>query len=307
MRKGRITGRLLIITLSVTFVVSLMTPHVSAFEQKKWFVPEHGDWYIYANWIIWWMWWDAKPCSWPWECLDFEVKPKITEFEYDGGTIYSNLPDWRENIAQPDEQNPNVNDISVLCTSPHKIQPASWYYIYIPIDPLEDFEGAEDIWIEVEYMPFYYWPWGRQYEYFRCDIRSSSPYSTDGVYEQLFDKVKPANNNHKAHGSVCVCTYTWIEFATITIEAYNADPYYARAAKATINGHTTTVISWLNPGQTLRDCVQIPKEWVIDCDYNDIYAWVTTYDQYDGGNSWVSLTLKVSNPSHEESHAGTWG
>lgn len=305
LKRKKITVVALAVTLLCASALSYLAPTASAFEQKKWFVPDHGMWAVNQDWIGWDMTWDTTPCSQSYEMLDFEIKTPINSFEYDDGTIYSNLPEWQPNISQPDEQDSQMNDISVECTRPDLIEPGELYYIRIPIDALGQFSGSI-VYVEVEHNTFYYIG-TRTYEQFNAHIRTSSPYGIEGRFEQVFDQSSPANIENHAYSYFYLDDMALgFDYSTLTLTAYNADPTWARTVDVTINGHTTTPITWINPGDTVSAYVTIPTSWVNVGGYNTINAWVTGYQQYDNGQSWVTLTLKTSTPEHSQSISGTW-
>jgi hypothetical protein len=76
----------------------------------------------------------------------------------------------------------------------------------------------------------------------------------------------------------------------VDMTAYNADATYARCADMYINGYWTRPITWLNARQTVTGTTKLPGYWFTH-QRNAIDAWVTSYDQYDYGNSWVAVTL----------------
>ena len=79
----------------------------------------------------------------------------------------------------------------------------------------------------------------------------------------------------------------------VEMTAYNADPQYARCGDININGYQKRVISWINPVAEATATTNVPGYW-FNHELNAINAWVTTYDEYDNQNSWI--TVKLTSP-----------
>jgi len=79
----------------------------------------------------------------------------------------------------------------------------------------------------------------------------------------------------------------------IDMTAYNADSSIPRCADVYVNGYEKRIITWLNPREIVTNVVRVPGYWFTH-ELNTVCAWVTTYDQYDFGNSWV--TVKLTSP-----------
>ena len=79
----------------------------------------------------------------------------------------------------------------------------------------------------------------------------------------------------------------------VEMTAYNADPDFARCGDININGYKERVISWINPCAVATVTTTVPGYW-FNHELNAINAWVTTIDDYDNGNSWI--TVKLTSP-----------
>jgi len=110
------------------------------------FVPDNGIVKIAPNFIYWAFSWNSKPNIGDlMRAIDFEIRAPSDTLFWDGGEIYSDLPDMTFDMELPDDDNPAFNDLSVKTgcdcpehhcypgAGPYKLVPNHIYYIHIPI------------------------------------------------------------------------------------------------------------------------------------------------------------------------------
>ncbi len=142
---------------------------------------------------------------------------------------------------------------------------------------------------------------------YRCPGATIQPSLNQSAEYQLFNKEisyrgssSPGNEeiSHLPTKLLYIPSTTKIQKIEATMEAYNHDPEYPRSAGIAVGYQipddckSAFYIPSINPNSTVKKSFEL-SPGLFRKDINQITTWISTYKEWGGDQSWVSLKIKI--------------